>query len=137
MAQALGELAEQGAPVYQNAQPVLNALIKAEVAEREVRSVAYQKKSARFPVYRGHGYAGFRFRLHSKAPSIRRRWCVSYTAVDFMDQAQNTAACWSRGGPVGHRQDAPGHRHRRARHRTPAATGALLLHHRTGQRTRT
>ena len=29
MAQALGELAEQGSPVYQNAQPVLNALIKA------------------------------------------------------------------------------------------------------------
>ena len=29
MAQALGELAEQGAPVYHSAQPVLNAMIKA------------------------------------------------------------------------------------------------------------
>ena len=50
MAQALGELAHQGSPICQNAQPMLDTLLKAEVAEREVRSVSYQMKSARFVV---------------------------------------------------------------------------------------
>ena len=52
MAQAVAELAQQGAPAYQNAQIVLGDLLKAEMAEREVRSVAYQMKIARFPTYR-------------------------------------------------------------------------------------
>ena len=40
MAQAVDELAQQGAPAYQAAQNVLGDLLKAEMAEREVRSVA-------------------------------------------------------------------------------------------------
>jgi DNA replication protein DnaC len=90
MAQALGELAEQGSPVYQNAQPVLNALIKAEVAEREVRSVAYQKKSARFPVYRD--IAGFDFTQSPVDEALVRQ----LHGGDFMDQAQNIVLV---GGP--------------------------------------
>jgi DNA replication protein DnaC len=52
MAQAADELADQGAPAFQAAMPVLSQLLKAELAEREVRSIAYQIKIARFPVYK-------------------------------------------------------------------------------------
>jgi DNA replication protein DnaC len=55
MAQAVEELATQGAPAYEGAQSMLENLLKAEVAEREVRSVSYQMKVARFPTYRCHG----------------------------------------------------------------------------------
>lgn len=46
MAQAAGELMEQGAPAFELAVPILSQLLKAETAEREVRSVAYQIKAA-------------------------------------------------------------------------------------------
>jgi hypothetical protein len=49
MAHALGDLAEQDSPAFQAAAPVLSGLLKSELAEREVRSVAYQLKTARFP----------------------------------------------------------------------------------------
>jgi DNA replication protein DnaC len=52
MAQAVGELTEQGSPAFEAAIPILSQLLKAETAEREVRSVAYQLKAARFPAYR-------------------------------------------------------------------------------------
>ena len=52
MAQAVGELTEQGAPAFEAAIPILSQLLKAETAEREVRSTAYQLKIARFPAYR-------------------------------------------------------------------------------------
>jgi DNA replication protein DnaC len=52
MAQALGELAAQDSPAYKSASLVLAGLLKAEMAEREVRSLAYQMKVARFPAYR-------------------------------------------------------------------------------------
>ena len=51
MAQAVGELMEQGAPAFDAAVPILSQLLKAETAEREVRSIAYQIKAARFPAY--------------------------------------------------------------------------------------
>lgn len=59
MAQAIGELMEQGAPAFDAAVPVLSQLLKAEIAEREVRSTAYQIKAARFPAYKD--LAGFDF----------------------------------------------------------------------------
>ena len=46
MAQAVSELAEQGAPAFEAAQSMLSQLLKAETAEREVRAVAYQLKQA-------------------------------------------------------------------------------------------
>ena len=52
MAQALEELAGQDSPAFQAAMPVLAGLLKAETAEREVRSLAYQMKVAKFPAYR-------------------------------------------------------------------------------------
>lgn len=37
MAQAVGELLEQDAPAFDTAVPILSQLLKAELAEREVR----------------------------------------------------------------------------------------------------
>ena len=53
MADAIGELAQQQAPAYHQAETLLESLLKAEVAEREVRSINYQMKVARFGSYRG------------------------------------------------------------------------------------
>ena len=55
MAQAIAALAEQRGPAFQKAQP----LLKAEVAEREVRSINYHMKAAKFPAYRD--LSGFTF----------------------------------------------------------------------------
>jgi DNA replication protein DnaC len=52
MAQSVDELAGQSSPAYQQALPILESLLKAEVAERDVRSIQYQMKVARFPAYR-------------------------------------------------------------------------------------
>ena len=52
MAQAIAELAAQRGPAFVQAKPVLDDLLMAEVAEREVRSINYQMKIARFPAYR-------------------------------------------------------------------------------------
>ena len=41
MAQAVTDLMEQGSPAFEAAIPILSQLLKAETAEREVRSVAY------------------------------------------------------------------------------------------------
>ncbi len=49
MAQAVTDLIEQDAPAFDAAVPILFQLLKAEVAEREVRSIAYHMKAARFP----------------------------------------------------------------------------------------
>jgi hypothetical protein len=59
MAQAVDELAQQGAPAFKAAIPVLSQLLKAKTAEREVRFMAYQFKASRFPAYRD--LAGFDF----------------------------------------------------------------------------
>lgn len=52
MRQSVQDLSLQNAPAWQQAQPMLETLLKAEVADREVRSVAYQMSAARFPAYR-------------------------------------------------------------------------------------
>ena len=52
LAQAAGDLMEQGSPAFEAAIPILSQLLKAETAEREVRSVAYQLMAARLPVYK-------------------------------------------------------------------------------------
>ena len=52
MASSIEELARQDAVNYERALPILSVLTKAEMADRDVRSIAYQMKAARFPVYR-------------------------------------------------------------------------------------
>jgi DNA replication protein DnaC len=90
MAQAVEELAAQGSPAYQGAQTLLDTLLKAEVAEREVRSVNYQLKLARFPAYRD--LSGFDFGqsvVNEAAIRLLHRGT-------FMDEAQNVVLI---GGP--------------------------------------
>lgn len=90
MAQAVAELAEQGSPAFEAAQPMLSQLLKAEMAEREVRTVAYQLKLARLPVYRD--LAGFDF-THSEVNEALVR---QLHRCEFMDDAQNVVLV---GGP--------------------------------------
>jgi len=52
MAHAVDDLVTQGAPAFEVATPMLSQLLKAEMAEREVRSIAYHTKVARFPSYK-------------------------------------------------------------------------------------
>lgn len=59
MAQAATDLIEQGAPAFDASVPILAQLLKAEMAEREVRSIAYHMKVARFPAYKDHSGSDF------------------------------------------------------------------------------
>ncbi|ACI50442.1 IstB domain protein ATP-binding protein [Gluconacetobacter diazotrophicus PA1 5] len=90
MAQATAELTEQGAPAFEAAIPVLSQLLKAELAEREVRSIAYQTKTARFPAYKD--LAGFDF----SAAEVNEAMVRQLHAGDFIDRADNVVLI---GGP--------------------------------------
>ena len=65
MASVVAELAEQVSPAFKQSGELLDKLIKAEVAEREVRSINYQMKITKFPAHRD--LAGFEFK-ESTAP---------------------------------------------------------------------
>ncbi|MFZ6763215.1 MULTISPECIES: IS21-like element helper ATPase IstB [Acetobacterales] len=90
MAQAAAELTEQGAPAFQSAIPILSQLLKAEIAEREVRSIAYQLKAARFPTYKD--LTGFDFASSHLDEALVRQ----LHAGAFMDSADNIVLV---GGP--------------------------------------
>ena len=42
MADSILDLSEQGSPAFHQSVPILESLLKAEVAERDVRSINYQ-----------------------------------------------------------------------------------------------
>ena len=90
MAQAVTDLIEQGAPAFEAAVPMLSQLLKAELAEREVRSIAYHMKSARFPAYKD--LSGFDF----AASEINEATVRTLHRCEFMDGAQNVVLI---GGP--------------------------------------
>src|ERR1700743_2555537 len=90
MAQAVDELAQQGAPAFQAAIPMLSQLLKAETAEREVRSMAYQIKIARFPAYRD--LAGFDF----ASSEVNEAMVRQLHRCDFVEHADNVVVV---GGP--------------------------------------
>jgi DNA replication protein DnaC len=90
MAQAVEELAQQGAPAFEAAIPVLSQLLKAETAEREVRSMAYQIKAARFPAYRD--LAGFDFASSEVNEALVRQ----LHRCEFIETADNIVLV---GGP--------------------------------------
>ena len=90
MSQAVTDLIEQGAPAFESAVPVLTQLLKAEMAEREVRSIAYHMKIARFPAYKD--LAGFDF----SASEVNEATVRQLHRCEFMDGAQNVVLI---GGP--------------------------------------
>lgn len=90
MAQAVGDLIEQGAPAFTSAIPILSQLLKAEMAEREVRSIAYQIKAARFPAYKD--LAGFDF----ASSEVNEAMVRQLQAGAFIDGADNIVLI---GGP--------------------------------------
>ena len=83
MADTIGNMATQASPVYQQALPILETLLKAEVAEREVRSINYQMKVAKFPAYRD--LAGFDFTQSTVDEALVR----SLHRCEFLEDAQN------------------------------------------------
>ncbi|MBB5687890.1 IS21-like element helper ATPase IstB, partial [Sphingobium boeckii] len=90
MAQAVTDLMEQGAPAFEGAIPILSQLLKAETAEREVRSVSYQLKVARFPAYRD--LAAFDF----GSSEINEALVRQLHRCEFIDVADNIVLV---GGP--------------------------------------
>lgn len=114
MAQATLELAAQGAPAFEAAQPILSQLLKAESAEREVRSVAYQLKVAKFPAYRD--LAGFDF-SHSDANEALVR---QLHRCEYLQEANNVVLIGGPGTGKTHLATALGvqaieHHHKRVR----------------------
>jgi hypothetical protein len=90
MAQAVTDLIEQGAPAFDAAVPILSQLLKAELAEREVRSIAYHLKAARFPAYKD--LSGFDF----ASSEINEATVRQLHRCEFLDGAQNAVLI---GGP--------------------------------------
>lgn len=90
MADTIATMAVQAAPIYQQAVPILETLLKAEVAEREVRSTNYQMKAAKFPVFRD--LAGFEFNESQVDEALMR----ALHRCEFIDESQNVVFV---GGP--------------------------------------
>jgi DNA replication protein DnaC len=114
MAQAIADLAQQGSPAWHGAESVLDALLKAEVAEREVRSINYQMKAARFPSHRD--LVGFDF---DESP-VNEALVRSLHRGDFINDAHNVVLIGGPGTGKTHLATAIGlqaivHQHRRVR----------------------
>ncbi len=90
MADTIANMTEQASPAYQQVVPILETLLKAEVAERDVRSINYQMKAAKFPAYRD--LSGFEFNDSQADEALVR----SLHHCEFMDDAQNVVLV---GGP--------------------------------------
>ena len=90
MAQSIAELSEQASPAFSQAEPILQNLLKAEVAEREVRSIQYQMKVARFPTFRD--LVGFDF----TQGDVNEALVTSLHQCEFIEEAQNVVFV---GGP--------------------------------------
>ncbi|WP_332719247.1 IS21-like element helper ATPase IstB [Pelagibacterium mangrovi] len=90
MAQAVSEFTEQGSPAFEAAVPILSQLLKAEMAERETKSIAYQLKVARFPTYKD--LSGFEFTSSEVNETLVRQLHIGA----FIEKADNVVLL---GGP--------------------------------------
>jgi DNA replication protein DnaC len=90
MADAVDELSAQSSPAYQQAVPILEMLLKAESSERDVRSINYQMKVAKFPAYRD--LTGFDF----SQSLVDEALVKSLHRCQFLEDAQNVVLV---GGP--------------------------------------
>ena len=90
MAHAASDLMEQGSPAFEAAISILSQLLKAETAEREVRSVAYQIKAARLPVYKD--LTGFDF----AASEVNEALVRQLHRCEFTEKTENIVLV---GGP--------------------------------------
>lgn len=131
MAQAVHDLMEQGAPAFDAAIPMLSQLLKAEMAEREVRSISYHMKAARFPAYKDLSCFDF------AASEVREALVRQFHRCEFMDAAENVVLIGGPGTGKSHVAVVLKARlwrdHRRPGHRAPPQTRALLLDRRTGK----
>jgi DNA replication protein DnaC len=114
MAGAIAELSEQGSPAFKQSGELLDKLIKAEVAEREVRSINYQMKIARFPAHRD--LAGFTF----KESVVNEAQTKALHRCEFLDETENIVFIGAPGTGKTHIATAIGvqaivHYHRRVR----------------------
>jgi DNA replication protein DnaC len=90
MAQAVGDLSEQGSPAFRTAIPIISQLLKAETPEREVRSINYQIKAARFSAHKN--LTGFDFTSSEVDEPLVRQ----LHRYEFIEQADNVVLV---GGP--------------------------------------
>ena len=90
MANAVEDLVAQGAPAFEAARPIFSDLLKAEIAEREVRSIAYHTKVAKFPSYKD--LTGFDF----QSSEINEATVRQLHRGEFMEAAENVVLI---GGP--------------------------------------
>ncbi len=114
MASAITELDEQGAPAFKQSGELLDKLIKAEVAEREVRSINYQMNIARFPAHRD--LSGFEF----KESTVNVAQVKTLHRCEFLEEIENIVLIGGPGTGKTHIATAIGvqaivHHHRRVR----------------------
>ena len=137
MASSIEELAQQDATTYEHALPLLTTLTKAETADREVRSINYQMKVAKFPVYRD--LAGFDFEQSDTDQAL----ISSLFRCEFIDNSHNIVLVGGPGTGKSHLATAIGvqaiqHHHLRVRFlSTIELVNALETEKRNGKAGRT
>ena len=114
MAHAVSELSEQGAPTFEVVVPILSQLLKAETAEREVRSRTNQLKIARFPAYRDLNGLDF------ASSEVKEALVRQLHRCEFLENAHNVVLVGGPGTGKTHIATALGvqaieHHHRRVR----------------------
>ena len=83
MVAVIQDMASQGSSLLKQAPPLIDTLLKAEASEREVRTIKYQMKVAKCPVYRD--LLGFDFTQSEVDEGLVRE----LHRCDFLSDAQN------------------------------------------------